>query len=56
MFLFQEEFLEKYAFSMQPVLVEDAQLNWTASETFSYDYFKKIYNDKKVNIFVLFFY
>uniref|UniRef100_H2ZER0 JmjC domain-containing protein n=1 Tax=Ciona savignyi TaxID=51511 RepID=H2ZER0_CIOSA len=41
--LTQKDFLHDYAFTMQPVVVEDGQLNWTARETFSYDYFKGIY-------------
>ncbi|XP_078482851.1 uncharacterized protein LOC100183968 [Ciona intestinalis] len=38
-----EEFLEKYAFNMQPLVVKDGQGNWTARETFSFEYFKGIY-------------
>nr|XP_026689582.1 bifunctional arginine demethylase and lysyl-hydroxylase JMJD6-like [Ciona intestinalis] len=39
----QEEFTEKYAHSMQTVVVQDGQKGWTASKTFSYEYFKSIY-------------
>jgi len=39
----QADFLDRYAFSMQPVLVKDGQSGWTASETFSFDYFKSVY-------------
>nr|XP_026690843.1 uncharacterized protein LOC100181286 isoform X1 [Ciona intestinalis] len=42
--LSQEEFLDLYAFSMQPILVKDGQRNWTAKNAFSYDYFKGIYS------------
>nr|XP_002121293.1 uncharacterized protein LOC100179748 [Ciona intestinalis] len=41
--LTQEEFLKSYAFTMQPVVVQDGLADWTASEIFSYDYFKSIY-------------
>uniref|UniRef100_H2ZER9 JmjC domain-containing protein n=1 Tax=Ciona savignyi TaxID=51511 RepID=H2ZER9_CIOSA len=35
--------MEKYAYTMQPVVVTDGQRNWTARETFNYEYFKGIY-------------
>uniref|UniRef100_L7N0U3 Cupin-like domain-containing protein n=1 Tax=Ciona intestinalis TaxID=7719 RepID=L7N0U3_CIOIN len=38
-----QEFLQKYAFSMQPIVVQDGQKGWTASKTFSYEYFKSVY-------------
>nr|XP_026689580.1 uncharacterized protein LOC100176893 [Ciona intestinalis] len=39
----QREFTEKYAHSMQPIVVQDGQKGWTASKTFSYEYFKSVY-------------
>nr|XP_026689581.1 uncharacterized protein LOC100186292 [Ciona intestinalis] len=39
----QEEFTEKYAYTMQPIVVQDGQKGWTASKTFSYEYFKSVY-------------
>uniref|UniRef100_H2YDK2 JmjC domain-containing protein n=1 Tax=Ciona savignyi TaxID=51511 RepID=H2YDK2_CIOSA len=38
------EFLDQYAFSMQPVLIKDGQNGWTAKETFSYNYFSSVYS------------
>ncbi|XP_052133031.1 uncharacterized protein LOC127752255 [Frankliniella occidentalis] len=34
---------EKYAYSYQPILVKGAAADWPAIRTFSYDYFKKLY-------------
>ncbi|ELT90614.1 hypothetical protein CAPTEDRAFT_101331 [Capitella teleta] len=39
----EEEFSDKYAYSAVPVLVKNAVKDWSAMETFSYDYFKEIY-------------
>lgn len=39
----KDDFKDKYAFTAVPVLIKDATSNWTAMETFSYDYFKGIY-------------
>ena len=33
---------------MQPILVEDGQENWTASQTFSFEFFKKVYRSPEV--------
>ena len=33
---------------MQPILIEDGQENWTASQTFNYDFLKEVYSDPKV--------
>ena len=44
----QDDFLENYAFSMQPILIEDGQDNWTASQTFEYSFFKEVYSDPQV--------
>ncbi|XP_078495794.1 bifunctional arginine demethylase and lysyl-hydroxylase JMJD6-like [Ciona intestinalis] len=41
--LSHEEFLEKYAFTMQPLVVKDGQINWTARETINFGYLKTIY-------------
>ncbi|XP_002132059.2 uncharacterized protein LOC100175813 [Ciona intestinalis] len=38
------EFLDNYAFSMQPVLIKDGQDGWTAKNTFSYKYFSSVYS------------
>jgi len=37
------EFAQKYAFSMQPVVILDEQAGWNAKDVFSYDYFKQLY-------------
>lgn len=39
------DFLEKYAFTMQPVLVKDGQDGWTAREQFSFDFFREVYKE-----------
>ncbi|XP_075219532.1 uncharacterized protein LOC142323588 [Lycorma delicatula] len=39
------EFEEKYAYSGRPVLVKDGMENWTAHHVFSFDFFKKLYED-----------
>uniref|UniRef100_UPI00398E3CFB bifunctional arginine demethylase and lysyl-hydroxylase JMJD6-like isoform X2 n=1 Tax=Pristiophorus japonicus TaxID=55135 RepID=UPI00398E3CFB len=41
--LSHEEFLRAYAYSMQPVVVEDGQRNWSAREVFSFEFFTQIY-------------
>ncbi|XP_071494078.1 uncharacterized protein [Diadema antillarum] len=38
-----EEFKERYAYSGRPLHVTDGMAGWTAVETFSFGYFKKIY-------------
>ena len=43
----QEEFISKYAYSGRPLIVTEATKNWTAFNTFSYDFFKKIYRKHK---------
>ncbi|KAI8520478.1 hypothetical protein Bbelb_002320 [Branchiostoma belcheri] len=37
------EFIARYAYTARPVIVEDGTQNWTASEFFSFDYFKSVY-------------
>lgn len=49
-----EMFERKYAYSGQPVIVEDATTNWTAMGVYSFDFFKQIYKEdssdlRKVN-------
>lgn len=39
-----EEFEQKYAYSGKPVVITDATSNWTATEHFSFDFFKSIYS------------
>ncbi|EDO42000.1 predicted protein, partial [Nematostella vectensis] len=39
-----QEFAKKYAYSARPVVIEDGMKNWTASEHFSFDFFKKVYS------------
>lgn len=41
--LSQEDFVGKYAYSGRPVIITDAQANWTATNHFSFDFFKKLY-------------
>ena len=38
-----EDFRSKYAYSSVPVLIKDATRDWTAMSTFSFDYFKELY-------------
>ena len=45
--LSKDEFLEKYAYTTVPVLIKDATRNWTAMETFSFEYFQKIYTQNR---------
>lgn len=40
-----DEFRQNYAYSITPVLIKDATRSWTAMETFSYDFFKKLYTE-----------
>ncbi|XP_069166246.1 uncharacterized protein [Procambarus clarkii] len=40
-----QHFEHRYAYSGRPVVVTDGQKNWTAPETFSFDFFKSIYAD-----------
>lgn len=40
-----EEFEEKWAYSGTPVVITDAMTNWTATETFSFEFFKSIYGE-----------
>ncbi|XP_076459673.1 uncharacterized protein LOC143292892 [Babylonia areolata] len=40
-----EEFQEKYAFSIRPVLVKEAISNWTAMSHFSFKFFQKLYRE-----------
>ncbi|CAK8690990.1 unnamed protein product [Clavelina lepadiformis] len=37
------DFIDNYAFTMQPILIEDGQDNWTATKAFSFEYFRNIY-------------
>ncbi|ESO08789.1 hypothetical protein HELRODRAFT_190606 [Helobdella robusta] len=39
----REDFEKVYAYTGRPVIVTDATLNWTATKTFSYDYFSDLY-------------
>lgn len=41
----KEEFLQKYAYSDIPVLVKNATANWTAMSTFSFWYFRDLYQE-----------
>lgn len=43
--LSHDEFLKRYAFSMQPVIVTDSQSDWTAKNTFSFDFFRNVYSE-----------
>ncbi|XP_032892096.1 uncharacterized protein LOC116982778 isoform X2 [Amblyraja radiata] len=40
-----DEFLRDYAYSMQPVVVEDGQRNWSAKDVFSFEFFSQIYSN-----------
>lgn len=41
--LSQVEFIQKYGFSGQPIIVTDATSSWKAMSVFSYDFFKQLY-------------
>lgn len=43
--LSHDEFLERYAFSMQPVIVTDGQTGWTAKDSFSFEFFREVYSE-----------
>jgi len=53
------EFIQKYGFTGQPIIVTDATSSWKASSVFSYEFFKQLYlsrpesldNDKKYGQF-----
>ncbi|KAF7493075.1 Bifunctional arginine demethylase and lysyl-hydroxylase JMJD6 [Sarcoptes scabiei] len=38
-----EEFSKKYAYTKVPVIITDAQVNWTAQQIFNFDFFKNLY-------------
>lgn len=38
-----EDFERRFAYSGAPVIVKDATQNWTATEVFTYDYFRNLY-------------
>ena len=42
--LSKEEFLGKYAYTARPVVITDGTKGWTASQYFSFNYFKSIYS------------
>ena len=44
----QTEFIDKYAYSAQPVIITDATANWTAMNSFSFDFLKGIYRNDSV--------
>lgn len=39
-----KDFLETYAYTARPVVIEDGMANWTAHRYFSFEYFKRIYS------------
>ena len=41
--LSREEFVRKYAYTGRPVVISDGTKDWTASQYFSFNYFKSIY-------------
>lgn len=41
--LSKEEFVRKYAYTSRPVVITDGTKDWTASQHFSFNYFKSIY-------------
>ena len=45
--LTSDEFVKKYAYSARPVIIEDAQQNWSAKNIFSFDFFKDTYKSQK---------
>jgi hypothetical protein len=40
------EFMERYAYTLQPVLMKGAASDWPAVRVFSYNYFKELYKKK----------
>ena len=41
----QEKFEELYAYTGRPVVIKDGIKNWTATKTFSFDFFKSVYHE-----------
>ncbi|KAJ7365077.1 hypothetical protein OS493_007723 [Desmophyllum pertusum] len=41
--LSKQEFVQKYAYTSRPVVITDGTEDWTASQHFSFNYFKSIY-------------
>ena len=41
----QEKFEEFYAYTGRPVVIKDGIKNWTATKTFSFDFFKSVYHE-----------
>ncbi|KAK3726751.1 hypothetical protein QZH41_001539 [Actinostola sp. cb2023] len=39
-----KEFIQKYAYTGRPVVIEDGMRNWTAHNYFSFEFFKQIYS------------
>ena len=46
----REEFLRKYAYTTVPVVITGATADWKALDTFSFQYFKKLYSSKEVGV------
>ena len=42
--LSHEQFEERYAYSGRPVIVTDAMSNWSALQTFNFEFFRGIYS------------
>ncbi|KAL7291432.1 hypothetical protein TKK_0015017 [Trichogramma kaykai] len=43
------EFEDRYAYSARPVVISDATANWTAMQSFSYEFFKSLYGEREAN-------
>ncbi|XP_065314994.1 bifunctional arginine demethylase and lysyl-hydroxylase JMJD6-like [Gordionus sp. m RMFG-2023] len=41
----QLQFELEYAYSLQPIVITDAQINWTAKNTFNLEFFKNVYKE-----------
>ena len=46
----REEFLRKYAYTTVPVVITGATADWKALDTFSFQYFKKLYSSEEIGV------
>lgn len=44
---FRERFLSAYAYTGRPVLIKNVSNSWPAMETFSFNFFKNLYEENK---------
>ena len=44
----QQIFIDKFAYSGRPVIIEDATADWTASAVFNFQFFKELYSENNL--------